>query len=170
LLLENVLSDRSYSDVMVLLETIDWKDSQGSFFSFQEIKRSVDIESLRCLLVDAGLESSVRVELEKRLRIDLAPSVRFGVQKYTKGAGVGPHTDGEVRSARLILNLNRGWIPPHGGIWLLSDNSRLLPKPEFIAPANNSGFAFVPAENTYHALSERNSSEAYAVILEFPLR
>lgn len=168
--MENILTHEVSSDIIAFLEGVDWKDARGSFFSFQEIAHSADIETLREFLARTKVESLIRVELEDALHLDLYTPVRFGTQKYTPGSGVGPHTDSEVRAARFILNLNRGWSPSDGGIWLLSNNDQLLPEPEFIAPANNSGFAFVPAKDTYHALSERSSAESYALILEFPLR
>jgi len=113
--------------------------------------------------------SLIRIDLQDALRIDLPVPVRFMAQKYVQGAAIGPHRDYELKAVRFILNLNRGWGPNDGGIWVLSDNNQLSPEPEFIAPINNSGFGFVPGSNTYHALSARASSESYAVIFEFPL-
>lgn len=168
LVLEDILANDAFADILAFLEGIVWKESQGSFFSFQEVLNSIDFQTLSRLLLSTQADSPIRNELENGLHINLSESVHFGFQKYTKGAGIAPHTDNELRAARFILNLNRGWIPTDGGIWLLSDNNQLLPEPEIIVPVQNSGFGFVPGQNTYHALSERTRSESYAVIFEFP--
>lgn len=168
-LLENVLANDVSADILAFLEGIVWKEVRGSFFSFHEVPNNIDRDALTDLLLSQRAESLIRDNLENGLQITLSLPVRFGVQKYVQGAGIGPHTDNELSAARFILNLNRGWTPSDGGIWLLSDNNQLLPEPEFIAPANNSGFGFVPGRSTYHALSERNVSEAFAIIFEFPL-
>lgn len=168
LVLENILTAELCSNLVELLETFFWKESQESFFKIQKLLDSADAKLLSGLLRDAA-EPSIKAELENALRVGLRAPAHFGVQKYVQGNGIGPHTDSNVKAARFVLNLNRGWIPRDGGIWLLSDNNQLLPEPQFVAPINNSGFGFVPGENTYHALSERNSSEAYAIIFEFPL-
>lgn len=168
LLLENILDDNLCSDLITFLEKVVWKKSEEKFYTFQKILNDDDVEALSGLL-RANAEPSIRTELEDALRVNLPVPARFAAQKYLRGAGVGPHTDSGVSAARFVLNLNRRWTPNDGGIWLLADNSQFLPEPEFVVPVNNSGFGFVPGRNTYHALSERNSSEAYAIVFEFPI-
>jgi hypothetical protein len=60
-------------------------------------------------------------------------------------------------------------MPEDGGVWVLSDRSTLHPSSKLIPPISNSGFAFVAARNTFHALSERHRSLSYAIVFEFPL-
>ena len=168
LLLENVLANEVFTGILAFLEGAVWKESRESLFSFKKIPSSADIKSLNSLLFQSQADSLIRFELENALQISLSQPVRLVAQKYMPGSGIGPHTDSEVRAARFILNLNRAWTPSDGGIWLLSDNNKLSPEPEFVAPVSNSGFGFVPGRNTYHALSERNFSDSYALILEFP--
>jgi hypothetical protein len=168
LILENILTKELCSDLIALLERVVWKESQESFFKIQRMSYGADVETVSNLLRDVA-EPSIKAELENALCVDLPIPAGFGFQKYVPGTGIGSHTDSEANAARFVLNLNRGWTPEDGGIWLLSDNYQLRPQPKFIVPKNNSGFGFVPGKNTYHALSERNSSEAYAIIFEFLL-
>jgi hypothetical protein len=168
LLLQSALTNNLCADIFNILEQVVWKNSFESFYSIQKILHETDIEALNSLL-RADAESEIRNRMEDVLRIDLGASATFTAQKYIVGDGIGPHTDSDVRAARFVFNLNRGWAPTDGGIWLLGTNSQFLPEPEYIAPVHNCGFGFVPEKNTYHALSQRNSSEAYAIIFEFPL-
>jgi hypothetical protein len=170
LLLEDVLSEGLPSKILSFLEGVAWKHNRGSFFEFQEILNGSDLHSLRSTLASTNMEALVRFELENSLQIPLSNPLYFGVQKYAQHSGISSHTDADVKAVRFILNLNRGWSPRDGGIWLLAENYELWPDPEFVIPKNNFGFAFVPGTQTFHALSERISSESYAIILEFPWR
>jgi len=166
-LIEQGLDQETCTKLLNFVDVASWRESRGAFFSFQQINDQKELEMLADLLRGAAVLSEVRAELERTLHVDLRNPHHFGIQRYIKGGGIGPHTDNEIAAARLVLNLNRGWLPADGGIWLLSKNKRLR-APRFIAPLSNSGFAFVPANNTYHALSQRTNSVSYALIIEFP--
>jgi hypothetical protein len=169
ILLDDVLAEDVCRNAVVFLETIHWMETRDPLFAFHVNVSCDDPERLWNLVPRSIIEASIRTELACGLEIELTKPVRLGLQKYVDGSGIGPHTDSDLKVARFILNLNRGWTLNQGGIWLLSDNDQFLPAPMFVAPKNNAGFGFVPARNTYHALSERVASESYALIFEFPL-
>ena len=163
-LIDEVLNNSQCLILCRYLERLQWKKSQSRFYGFDVAPKG---HLLEMLLPDSIISAIIRATL-RLPRISRGGKVRISAHRYRPGDGIGPHTDAGVHAYRFILNLNRGWSPEDGGMWLLSDNARLT-EPVLIAPKNNSGFGFATGPRTFHALAERSASEAYSVIFEFAL-
>ena len=70
-------------------------------------------------------------------------------------------------SHRLLLQLNRGWKPEHGGYLMLFDG----PEPETVSkvlePKHGSVQAFAISPRSYHAVSTVHGGERFTVVYSF---
>src|ERR1043165_3362799 len=167
LLIEELLEDSQWNELLNLLEATEWTESQQEFFSFGRIATAKAFNQLAESVTRTGVVPTLETQFTAAFGIEVLGPVRYSFQRYTPGSGIGPHTDRQVGSLRFVLNLTRNWRPDYGGIWLLSNRSNPSSDTAFVVPLNNSGFAFVPNERTFHALSDRTSNQAFAVIFEF---
>ena len=147
-----------------LLVEADWTREKGASFDFDR-GNSLPLEDL---LFASGAITRLRHRLVDIFA--LAPdraSVAF--HRYAHHAGIGPHTDAEDLECRVVFNLNRGWVPRNGGIWLLSTTRTLSASRRCIAPHHDTGFAFITAEKTFHAMTNVADANLYAIIIGFKL-
>ena len=74
-------------------------------------------------------------------------------------------SDGE--SYRLLLQLNRGWEPKHGGFLMFFHG----PEPEMVSgvihPRSGSVQAFAVSPSSYHAVSTVHSRERFTIVYSF---
>jgi Rps23 Pro-64 3,4-dihydroxylase Tpa1-like proline 4-hydroxylase len=110
------------------------------------------------------------VTFEETFRCSLGSNYQLEVQRYGAGDGIGAHTDLGTPEIRMVLNLNRGWTPNDGGIWVLASDSALKKQTYYLPSLSNTGFAFATHDSSFHSLSVYRGSEAFVLVLRIPRR
>ncbi len=165
-----VLSAEEAEEFLSLLEWMDWQRRKQAFYELDVVTNQHSQEYLQERLVRSRTIDRVREWLEQWLGSRLVPDAIVDLHRYSPGTGVGVHTDRPTAEARFVLNLNRSWQQNQGGIWVLSARSDLKPPVHFLPPLHNTGFGFLTSAASYHALSERLVSIAYAVVFRFTVK
>lgn len=165
-----VLKAKEAEELLSVLERMDWQRRKQAFYEFDTVTNQQSRENLQERLVRSRTIDRVRGWLEQYLSTQLVPDTIVDLHRYSPGTGVGVHTDRPTVEARFVLNLNRSWQPNQGGIWVLSSRSDLKPPVHFLPPLHNTGFGFLTSMNSYHALSERLVSVAYAAVFRFAVK
>ena len=99
----------------------------------------------------------------------LSECVDVTAHKLVRRQTIRIHNDfiPEGESHRLLLQLNRGWKPEHGGYLMLFSG----PEPEFLSkviePLNGSIQAFSISPLSYHAVSTVHSGERFTLVYSF---
>lgn len=162
-----VLSQGSAEELLRLLDDMIWRRTIQQYYEFNIPAVSDEKERLCHHLSRWRTENVIRCYLGKNLSASLGREAEVDIHQYLPKTGVGVHTDGPAREARFVLNLNRGWYPDQGGVWILSENSDLKQPVSYIPPLHNTGFGFLTTAGSYHALSQRFSSTSYALVFRF---
>ena len=68
---------------------------------------------------------------------------------------------------RLLLQINRGWIPAHGGYLMLFDGPEPGTVSRIIEPQNGSVQAFAISPESYHAVSTVHAGHRFTVVYSF---
>lgn len=165
-----VLRVEEAEEFLSILEQMDWQRRKQSFYEFDVVTNHHSQENLQGRLIRTRTINRIRDWLERCLSTQLVPNAVVNLHGYAPGTGIGVHTDRPTAEARFVLNLNRSWQPNHGGIWVLSSHSDLKPPAHFLPPLHNTGFGFLTNAASYHALSERLVSVAYAVVFRFAVK
>lgn len=168
-LLAPVLSAADHAQVLSRLEELEWRDWSSDFFRIRVSTNSDQLTNFKELPALEATIGKLRPILERHLGKSLGGKASLAVQRYEENTTIGFHTDAAESEIRFVLNLNRTWNPSHGGVWVLS-NEPTLTNALFLPPLNNTGFAFAPDLNTFHALSRRSSDVSYGVVMSFPIR
>lgn len=165
-----VLRTEEAEELLSTLDRMDWQRRKQAFYEFDVVTDQRFRDNLRGRLIRYRTIDRIRDWLERCLSTQLVPKAIVDLHRYSPGTGIGVHTDGPTAEARFVLNLNCSWRPSQGGIWVLSARSNLKPPVHFLPPLHNTGFGFLTNAASYHALSERLVSVAYAVVFRFTVK
>lgn len=163
-----LLSTADEAQLLSKLEDLEWKDWSAEFFRIRVSANTDQFASLQALPALKALVNKMRPALERMLNKNLSSNVSLAFQMYEENSAIGFHTDEAVSDVRFVLNLNRSWTLPDGGVWTLSDEPT-LGAAIFLPPLSNTGFAFATNPNTFHALGRRASRVSYAVVARYPI-
>ena len=113
--------------------------------------------------------TALRYRMTRHFRRSLSERVDVTAHKLVPEQTIRIHNDfiagGE--SHRLLLQLNRGWEPEHGGYLMLFDG----PEPETVSkvlePRHGSVQGFAISPRSYHAVSTVHGGERFTVVYSF---
>ena len=113
--------------------------------------------------------TSLRHRMARHFRHPLSERVDVTAHKLVPNQTIRIHNDfipgGE--SHRLLLQLNRGWEPEHGGYLMFFSG----PEPETVTkvmePRHGSVQAFAISPRSYHAVSTVHGGERFTVVYSF---
>ena len=147
-----------------------WKLTTTEFyeqyeFSLLQVSLVPGIRRLVCLTTLVAL----RRRMSWYFRQPLAERVDVTAHKLVPEQTIRIHNDfipgGE--SCRLLLQLNRGWEPPHGGYLMFFGG----PEPETVGkvvePRHGSVQAFAISPRSYHAVSTVHGGERFTLVYSF---
>ena len=170
ILAASVFCEDDQLNLIAMLDACRWSSRTGDFFRFDTLERDTEEAELCSFVRSKGSELGLIEVLQDAFALDLAVPEQIEFHRYTISCGIGAHTDAETREVRLIINLNKTWDVKHGGIWIVSSDSRLCTGRKYIPPISNTGFAFPTSKTSFHAVSVRRTATAYAVTLKYPVR
>jgi hypothetical protein len=167
-LASGVLSAADEAQILLKLEQLQWTDSSGDFFRFRMAANADQLAGLAALPALKTMVNELRPALERLLNKPLSGDVGFAAQRYHENSAIGFHTDELESGVRFVLNFNRSWEPPDGGVWVLSDEPT-LGNGLFVPPLSNTGFAFATDPSSFHALGRRARTISYALVTRYPV-
>ena len=123
---------------------------------------------VQCLVCPETL-TALRYRMVRHFHQPLSQRVDVTAHKLVPKQTIRIHNDfisgGE--SHRLLLQLNRGWEPEHGGYLMFFDG----PEPEMVSkvlePRHGSVQAFAISPRSYHAVSTVHGGERFTVVYSF---
>ena len=147
-----------------------WTLSTTDFYEQYEFSlQHVAMPSFLQQLISPNALASLRHQLFKLFRRSLSECVDVTAHKLVYGQTIRIHNDfipgGE--SHRLLLQLNRGWEPEHGGYLMLFSGPEPESLSKVIEPFNGSIQAFSISAHSYHAVSTVHSGERYTIVYSF---
>lgn len=134
-------------------------------FSLQHITAPFFLQDL----IGPDTLASLRRQLFRLFGLPLSESVDITVHKLICGQTIRIHNDfiSGRESHRLLLQLNRGWKPEHGGYLMLFSGPEPESLTKVIEPANGSIQAFPVSPCSYHAVSTVHSGERFTIVYSF---
>jgi len=126
----------------------DWQRRDAAFYSCS--LRDATIE------LPARLLDSVLGRMREITTLPLTDTVQVTAQQVEPGQAIGVHSDRPMLGyefARLVLHLNDGWRPEHGGVLQLHESPD-RPAVVRLEPNYDVGFGFVLHEDSYHSVTE----------------
>ncbi len=139
--------ERCVSLARLFTTEADWQARDDSFYSC--FLRDVSAE------VPEELLAAVLHRMRAITGLPLTDQVVVSAQRMEPGQAVGVHSDRPLlgyESARLVLQLNPGWRPEHGGLLQLHE-SPAGPPVVALEPEHDAAFGFVLHEGSYHAVT-----------------
>jgi hypothetical protein len=132
----------------LFLQTNDWQHRDGAFY--------------RCSLCDVSekvpvsFQAEILARMREITRFPLVERVVVTAQRMLPGQVIGIHSDRPLLGyeiARLVVQLNKGWQPDHGGVL------ELFASPEgkavfSVDPEYNTAFGFALHAESYHGVTE----------------
>jgi len=120
-------------------------------------------------LIAAETLSALRNQMHKQFGQSLSDRVDVTAHKLVSEQTIRIHNDylpgGE--SHRLLLQLNRGWVPEDGGYLMFFHG----PEPEMVSnviePISGSVQAFAISPRSYHAVSTVHAKERLTIVYSF---
>ena len=113
--------------------------------------------------------SALRQQMSRHFRHPLSRRVDVTAHRLVPKQTIRIHNDyipgGE--SHRLLLQLNRGWEPTHGGYLMFFDEPRPETVSRIVEPDNGSVQAFAISPRSHHAVSTVHAGERFTVVYSF---
>ncbi len=161
----------------VCMGCLDWLEKEAPWeLTIAEFYEQYEFSLLHAPLapvVQPLVYPETLAELRRRMfehfRHPLSERVDVTAHKLVREQTIRIHNDyilgGE--SHRLLLQLNRGWEPLHGGYLMLFGG----PEPEMISkvvePRNGSVQAFAVSPRSFHAVSTVHAGERFTIVYSF---
>ena len=147
-----------------------WKLTVAEFYEQYEFSlRHASLDpTVRSLIAPETL-STLKNQMRKQFGRSLSDRVDVTAHKLVPKQTIRIHNDylsgGE--SLRLLLQLNRGWVPDDGGYLMFFRG----PEPEMVSnviePISGSVQAFSISPNSYHAVSTVHAKERFTIVYSF---
>ena len=147
-----------------------WKLTRTEFYEQYEfsLTHSPPAPVLRALVCADAL-TALQDRMSERFGRSLSGRVDVTAHKLVPGQTIRIHNDhipgGETH--RLLLQLNRGWEPRHGGYLMFFAG----PEPESVSkvvePRNGTVQAFAISPRSYHAVSTVHAGERFTIVFSF---
>ena len=124
--------------------------------------------TLKCLVAPEAL-SALKYQMSKYFGQPLSERVDVTAHKLLPKQTIRLHNDYLSRgeSHRLLLQLNEGWKPDHGGYLMFFQG----PEPEMasnvIEPLSGSVQAFAISPRSYHAVSTVHADRRFTIVYSF---
>jgi hypothetical protein len=125
-----------------------WQHRDGAFYTCSLRDATNDLPKT--------LLDSVLGRMREITTLPLMDAVQVTAQQVEPGQSIGVHSDRPLvgyEFARLVLQLNAGWRPEHGGVLQLYESPD-RPAVVRLEPIYDVAFGFVLHEDSYHSVTE----------------
>ena len=147
-----------------------WKLTETDFyeqyeFSLLHAALAPTVQRLAC----PRTLTTLRRRMARHFRQSLSERVDVTVHKLVPRQTIRIHNDfisgGETH--RLLLQLNRGWKPEHGGYLMFFSGPQPDTFTRVVEPRHGSVQAFAISPRSYHAVSTVHGGERFTVVYSF---
>lgn len=132
----------------LFLSEDQWQHQDGEFYrcSMSDVTEAIPV----------GFQTEVLARVREMTGLPLVNHVQITAQRMLPGEVIGVHSDRPLlgyETARLIVQLNRGWRADHGGVLELffSQEGKAILS---VNPEYNTALGFLLHPDSYHAVSE----------------
>jgi len=150
-----------------------WEFTRTDFYEQYEFSLlHLDLPTQLRSLISPATVHTLEADLATKFQVEALELVGATIHKLTDGQRIGVHNDfiGDTESHRLIIQLNRGWIPDYGGYLMLFNSASAQDVQQLVVPASNSAFGFEISPISYHAVSKVNDFARYTLVYTFKHR
>ncbi len=147
-----------------------WKLTTTDFyeqyeFSLRHTPLAPAVRSLAC----PETITSLREWMARQFRRPLSERVEVTAHRLLEEQTIRIHNDYIPRgeSHRLLLQLNRGWQPEHGGYLMLFSGEEPESVTKVIEPRHGTVQAFAISPRSYHAVSTVHGGDRFTVVYSF---
>lgn len=150
-----------------------WEFTRTDFYEQYEFSLlHLDLPTQLGSLISPATVHTLEADLAAKFQVEALELVGVTIHKLADGQRIGIHNDfiSEAESHRLIIQLNRGWAPEHGGYLMLFNSASAQDVQQLVMPASNSAFGFEISPNSYHAVSTVNDFARYTLVYTFKRR
>lgn len=120
-------------------------------------------------LATADTLVALRMHMSECFHRPLSERVDVVAHRLVPGQTIRIHNDyisgGETH--RLLLQINRGWAPAHGGYLMLFNGPEPGTVSRIIEPQNGSVQAFAISPESYHAVSTVHAGHRFTIVYSF---
>lgn len=163
--------ERSVRDWLEQAQT--WELTRTDFYEQYEFSLlHLDLPASLQALISPATTNELEATMAAKFQTGALEVVGITIHKLTDGQRIGVHNDfiGEAESHRLIIQLNQGWNPDHGGYLMLFNSANAHDVHQLVVPASNSAFGFEISPASYHAVSVVNDFSRYTLVYTFTRR
>jgi Rps23 Pro-64 3,4-dihydroxylase Tpa1-like proline 4-hydroxylase len=165
LITDALFTEAESESLLEWLETTkEWKRTVGSYFDYDRIvlgsaKPPASISQL------LGSRSIGRLKklVEECFNREMDNGVRIMAHRLRPGNGIGLHTDESVVGVVLNIYLNRHWDDAHGGHLVLFNSRSEKDVASIIGPQHGRAVALLVDSRSFHAVSEVNKGQRFAI-------
>lgn len=147
-----------------------WKLTVAEFyeqyeFSLLHVEQNPAID----YLVNEDTLLALRRHMSEQFHCPMSERIDVIAHRLVPGQTIRIHNDyisgGETH--RLLLQINRGWVPAHGGYLMLFNGPEPGTVSRIIEPQNGSIQAFAISPESYHAVSTVHAGHRFTVVYSF---
>lgn len=147
-----------------------WEFTRTDFYEQYEFSLlHLDLPPQLHTLVSPTTISTLEAAMAAKFQAGPLELVGATIHKLTDGQRIGVHNDfiDQAESHRLIIQLNRGWTPDHGGYLMLFNSGSAQDVHQLVVPASNSAFGFEISPASHHAVSTVRDFSRYTLVYTF---
>lgn len=169
--LEDALLSHIESPLIDWLEVdAPWHLTRADFyeqheFSFEDCKLPEPISSLKSPLLTRYIQDC----LSQSFSVKFDHRVDITAHRLTAGQVIKIHNDyiPGRETHRLLIQLNRSWVPDQGGLLVLFSRLSAEAASKFILPKSRSAFGFEISSKSLHAVSKIHSGSRFTLVYSF---
>jgi hypothetical protein len=154
-----------------LREKAPWNLRTEEFYEQDEcsllaIALSDDVKPLIGSVFTAPIISAMRQAFNVHADLTIT---EIAAHRLRPGHRIKVHNDyiGGEETHRLLIQLNDGWGPKHGGLLMFFNSEAAEDVRKIIAPTHASGLAFEISPRSFHAVSEVKEGERFTLVYSF---
>lgn len=147
-----------------------WEFTRTDFYEQYEFSLlALDLPPPVQPLISPATIARLQAAMAVKFQVGALELVDVTIHKLTDGQRIGIHNDfiGGAESHRLIIQLNQGWTPEHGGYLMLFSSASAQDVQQLVVPASNSAFGFEISPASYHAVSTVREFSRYTLVYTF---
>ncbi|GAA4509219.1 hypothetical protein GCM10023172_42390 [Hymenobacter ginsengisoli] len=156
-----------------LEETQTWEFTRTDFYEQYEFSLlHLDVPPQLRELISPATICKLEADMAAMFQTESLELVGATIHKLTDGQRIGVHNDfiEDAESHRLIIQINEGWTPAHGGYLMLFNSASAQDVHQLVLPASNSAFGFEISPASYHAVSTVRDFARYTLVYTFKQR
>lgn len=147
-----------------------WHLTRADFYEQHEFSfEDCDLPAAIAVIKSHSLIRYIQDCLSQSFSVKFDGRVDITAHRLTAGQVIKIHNDyiPGRETHRLLIQLNRGWVPDQGGILILFSEANAQAATSFILPKTRSAFGFEISTKSLHAVSKIHSGSRFTLVYSF---